>query len=122
MLKLKHFQLAQRLSRKSCYHHKVGAVVVKKNKVLGVGYNKPYKTHPRSTNKYNTIHAELDAILDCSRDELLGADIYVFREGSNQAPRLAKPCIHCHQLLKEVGISTVFYSDNDGFNYYVLSR
>ena len=122
MLKLKHFELAQKLSRKSSYHHKVGAIIVKKNRVVGVGYNKPNKTHPRSTNAYKTIHAELDAILDCSRSELEDSDIYVFREGCSQKPRLAKPCEHCQRLIEEVGIARVFYSDNESFSYYEVSN
>lgn len=120
MFRLKYFQLAQKLSRKSCYHHRVGAVVVKKNKILGIGFNKPYKTHPRSTNAYKTIHAELDAILESSKEDLIGADIYIFREGSGNTPRLAKPCTHCDLLLKEVGIKNVFYSVDGGFKLIQL--
>lgn len=111
-MKVKFFDVAKALSKKSTYHHQMGAVVVKKNRVLGVGFNKPGKTHPRSNNKFKTIHAELDAILGLPLDELRGADIYVYREYRDGSLAMAKPCLHCQQLLVEVGIRTVYYTNN----------
>lgn len=109
-MKMKYFELAKALSTKSSYHHKIGAVVVKKNRVLGVGFNKPEKTHPKSTNEFNTIHAELDAIIGVDDADLEGADIYVYREHANGKPAMSKPCPGCHELIKRVGISNIYYT------------
>lgn len=105
--------LAKRASKKSNYHHRLGAVIVKKNKVISVGYNKPHKTHPRSNTKYKTIHAELDAILGCEKEDLKGATIYVLRDAS-AGVNLAKPCPCCMELIQMVGIKKVVYSTAKG--------
>lgn len=114
-MKVRFFDLAKALSKKSTYHHQMGAVVVKKSRVIGVGFNKPSKTHPKSNTKFNTIHAELDAILGLDRSDLKGADIYVFREYKDGRPAMAKPCPHCQQLLIEVGIRNIYYTKDGKF-------
>jgi dCMP deaminase len=88
----------------------MGAVVVKKNKVIGMGFNK-IKTHPKSNHPQKMIHAELDAILDCSEEDLIGADLYVFREYKNGEWACAKPCKHCQELISLCGVKNVFYTD-----------
>lgn len=111
-MKLKFFDLAKKLSNKSDYCHKLGAVVVKKNKVLGIGFNKPHKTSPRSLHPFQKIHAELDAILDCNRDDVKGSTIYVYREFKDGTLANSKPCQYCEIMLKRAGIKKVCYTDN----------
>lgn len=115
-MKMKFFLLAKQLAKKSLYHHQIGAVVVKKNKPIGLGWNKPHKTHPLSRNAFKTVHAELDAILGLSRDELRGADVYVYREYKSGAPATSRPCTHCKELLRSVGIKNVFFTSSE-FRY-----
>ena len=112
---MRFFDIAARLSKKAQYCHKLGAVVVHKNRPIGFGFNKPHKSHPRSLNKYNNIHAELDSILGLSYNELDGADIYIYRQTKDGKPALAKPCSSCMELLKKVGIKTICYTCNDGY-------
>lgn len=100
------------LSKKADYRHKLGAVVVYKNRPVGFGFNKPYKTHPMSTNKYNTVHAELDAIIGIPYKYLINSSIYVYRETKTGKPACSKPCQHCMELIKRVGIKKIFYTDN----------
>lgn len=111
-MNLRFFDIARKLSLKSQYHHKLGAVVVKKGKVLGLGINNPFKTHPRSTNPFKTIHAELDAILSTDPSDLVGSDIYVYRQHKNGKPANAKPCSHCQELIKRSGIKRVFFTED----------
>lgn len=108
------FYLAQKLSYKSEYHHKIGAIVVKKNKIISVGFNKPHKTNPNSPNKYKNIHAEFDAIWS-SEEDLKGASIYVFREHKNGQLASAKPCKDCQKLIEYSGIRRVYYTDEGIF-------
>jgi len=112
-----HFlNLAIKLSRKSDYYQKIGCVIVKKKKIISFGYNKPYKTHPKSTNNYHTIHAELDACLGVSHEELIGSVAYVAREHKGDGSYiLAKPCYHCQELLKSQGVKKVYYTTRLGF-------
>lgn len=109
-MKEKFFKIAKILSKKSSYCHKLGAVVVKKNRVVGMGYNKPYKTHPKSNNNFRTVHAELDAILGVSAEELNGSTVYVYRETKDGQPANAKCCKHCEELLRLAGVKKICYT------------
>jgi deoxycytidylate deaminase len=93
----------------------MGAVIAKGNKVLGLGFNDPFKTHPKSNTRYQYIHAELSAILNTAREDLKGSSIYVYRLGCKEAPLLAKPCPHCMELIKRSGIKHIFYSTYGGY-------
>lgn len=114
-MKLKFFHLAKVISRSSDHpQHPMGAVIARGNKLVSIGHNKN-KTHPKaSKHPFQRIHAELSAILN-SREDLRGCDIYVYRETRNGTTGMAKPCIACESLIREVGISRVYYSDIDGF-------
>lgn len=112
---IKFFDLAKKLSFKADYHHKLGAVIVNKNKVLGIGFNKPNKTHTKSNHPFKTIHAELDSILGLSKEDLKGSTIYIYRQHKNGSPLLAKPCEHCQELLKLAQIKYVCYTSNGGY-------
>lgn len=119
-MKLKYFKLAKVLSQKSNYFHKLGAVVVKKNKIVGMGYNKPNKTHPKSNNNFKTVHAELDAILGVNLNELNGATIYVYRETKDGEPANAKCCKNCEELLRMVGIKKICYTMDKSYREEVI--
>lgn len=107
-------EMAKEASKKSSYYHRLGAVIVKKNRVMSVGYNKPHKTHPDSKTAYKTVHAEFDAIKKLSQDELKGATIYVLRDAKSGS-RMAKPCQCCMDLISLVGIKKIIYSSNEGY-------
>lgn len=105
--------LAAKVSRMSTHeHYKMGAVIARRSKVVGVGSNH-YKTHPRSNHPYQAIHAELQAILNAQED-VRGCDIYIYRKLKTGALGLAKPCPWCEKLLLQSGISRVFYTSPDG--------
>lgn len=111
-MQVKFFEIAKKLSYKSEYHHQIGAVLIKKNKIVGTGFNKPYKTHPLSNHPFRTIHAELDAILDADKEDIEGSTIYVYRQHRNGSLATAKPCEHCQELLKRYNIKKVCYTDS----------
>jgi len=114
---LRYFELAKKLSRKSDHHrHKLGCVIVNRNKIVGVGWNL-LKTHPSSRNKYRTIHAELAAILGIDPADLHGSSVYVFRE-STHGLALAKPCPTCNKMLQDCGVREVIYTTNEGYDTY----
>lgn len=115
----KFFELAKQLSEKSTYCHKLGAVVTKKGRILGVGFN-TNKTHTRANTPYKTVHAEFDAIQGVSRNDLINSIMYVFREHRSGAPALSKPCKCCELMLRTFGIKTVYYTSNGGYNKYDL--
>lgn len=108
-------RLARLMSRKSnARNFKMGAVVAKGRKILGLGCNDVVKTHPKSNAPYGRIHAELSAMLNAKMD-VAGATLYIFRAGNKETPLLAKPCQHCRDLIKTHDIKFIVYSNYGGF-------
>jgi len=114
------FNLAKKISYKSTHdQHRLGAVIVKKNKIISVGFNQA-KTHTKSKHPMRTIHAEFDAILNVPRNELQNAHVYVYRETKDGKLAASKPCKFCHQMLKSLGIQKVYYTSINGYHSYEL--
>lgn len=95
--------------------HRVGAVVVKKGRVLSTGYNEiRWNQRLRKEN----IHAEESAIVKLLQarrlSSLHGADIYVSRITPGGRSGIAKPCPTCQNLIKAVGIRRIFYTTDGG--------
>lgn len=105
--------IAKKLSYKSRFRYKMGCVIANGNEIMGLGVNNPYKTHPRSNNRVNTIHAELSAILNSRKEDLTNCTAYVYRESKEGFPAIAKPCIFCQDLLKQMGIKEVYFTDKE---------
>lgn len=112
--------LAIREAETSTDRFRVGAVVYRGSRILGLGFNSMDKTHPKSPHPYHSIHAEFDALLDAVNSQaytsfnwsetLHGADIYVHRLKADGTPGLAKPCVYCYQMLRMAGIRKIGYS------------
>lgn len=114
----KYFELARRLSLKSDhYQYHLGCVLVKKSKVISVGWNM-LKTHPKSPHKWNMIHAEFHAILGVPAADLRGSTIYIYRENKKGEPALAKPCKSCYKMLEDCDIKTVYHTINGSVTSY----
>ena len=109
-------RLTQKEALKSVFpRHRVGAVIVKGNRVVSTGYNK----HGYSKiTRYNTLHAEEMAVVRLLRhadfSALNGSTIYVTRFTPGGNVGLAKPCNRCSELLRSVGVSRVVYSGDNG--------
>lgn len=115
-MKLKYILLARKISKSSDYKFKIGAVLVKKNKILSFGYNKPHKTHPRSPHPYKTIHAELDCILNLKEKDIKNSEIYIYREHANGRLANAKPCSYCLSLLKSLSIKVIYFTNDNSIS------
>ena len=117
---MRYFELAKRLIVNSTHHqHRIAAILVKKNRVIGVGYNL-LKTHPSSPHHYKSQHAEFRAIWGIHPADLKGADIYVYREHKSGTPALSKPCPSCQELIKKSGIKKIYYTDYSSFKEYTI--
>ena len=94
--------------------HKLGCVIVKGGRIVSSGFNRinTYNSR-RSYRRYNcSIHAEQSAIRpDISYN---GCSLYVVRIGRAGNYLLSKPCEHCLNLIKSVGIRKIFYTDSNG--------
>lgn len=113
--------------RSTCLKRKYGAVIVKDDAVISTGYNGSPRGFEnccdlgacvRIRRKMHqgegyalcrAVHAEANALLNCSRTQTLGADLYL--AGINPADgsvHRAKPCPLCARLIIQAGIRRVF--------------
>lgn len=114
------FELAKRASIHSDHHsHKIGAVIVRKNKIVSFGFNK-LKTHNKSNTPYKAVHAEFSSILSAGRMDLSGCEIYVYRERKDGSLGSSKPCIFCEQLIKNVNLKKVHYTIDNGYKTDIM--
>lgn len=105
---------------------KVGACIVKNNKIVSTGYNGMPKTCDekglpwnRQTNtwlnsKYPyVVHAELNAVLNAPMTDLNGCVLYV----------TLFPCNECAKVLLQCGIKEIHYlDDNHRDDSYLAAR
>lgn len=105
------------------------AMAVKGSRVISYGFNSP-KTDPATKyveEKYNVermyAHSKSNFVSHCRHAELAAikkADtdfdtLVVARAGSDGKLLNARPCKICQGLLRENGITTVYYTKNDSF-------
>ena len=101
-------------SMRSCHI----SFLVLKSKIIKIGFNKD-RTHPiNSKFDYRSIdggiHAELDLCLKMRQDDLSKYSMVVIRHDNNMNLTLSRPCIGCQSVLKQFGITDVYYSTKDG--------
>ena len=110
---------AERFSQlSSAKRLQVGAVVVKDNRIISIGYNgmpsgwtnecENIVQHSDDTvttvTKDEVIHAEANAIIKLARDGESGNGASLFCTHA--------PCIHCAKLIHGAGIKTVYYRES----------
>lgn len=124
-----YLDMAQRFAELShAKRLKVGAIVVKDNRVISIGYNgtpagwdndceEVIEIHEDggvvTKTKDEVIHAEANAISKLARDGESGKNATMFLTHA--------PCIHCAKMIYGAGIDSVFYRssyrDENGINF-----
>lgn len=122
------FNIAKEMSQLSNFSRaRVGAVVISGKRILSASCNST-KTRPLQFyyNKYRNFedyknsnsceHAEISALSPLIGKEIEWdkVSIYTYRELKNGKRGCSKPCEACSKLIKELGIKTVYYIDEDG--------
>ena len=123
--------------RSTCIKRKYGAVLVKDDAVISTGYNGSprgfenccdigecprIKLGLHQGEGYaicRAIHAEANALLNCSREQTLGADLYL--AGVNPmdlSVHKAKPCPLCARMIIQAGIRKVYLRRGEGADNY----
>jgi len=105
---VRYMEEAKKQSAFSKSRFRLGAVLTKRKKILGKGFNSR-KTHPVfGSGKFYSLHAETHALYKAilSGYDVQGSTVYVYRSNFN----LAKPCEDCEKTLREHGISKVVYT------------
>lgn len=112
--------------RSTCLRRQYGAVIVKNDEIVATGYNGAPRgdenccdvgecwrernniPHGEQYEKCVAVHAECNAIISASRNEMLGATLYLFGyEGLDQVNQDPVPCLICTRMIKNAGIEKV---------------
>jgi deoxycytidylate deaminase len=108
-------RLATKHANRSSYYFRLGAVIVKGNRVLSCGHNSI--SHCSVNDFKNSRHAEMDAILKLIKQQgglssIAGSTLYVSRI-TKTGTGMAKPCIKCTNLARSVGVKEVVYTTDN---------
>ena len=112
--------------RSTCLRRQYGAVIVKNDEIIATGYNGAPRgdenccdvgscwrdrhniPHGEQYEKCVAVHAEANAIISASRNEMLGSTLYLYGfEGFDKPIDNPEPCIMCNRLIKNAGIDHV---------------
>ena len=125
--------------RSTCLKRKYGAVIVKDDVVISTGYNGSPRgfeycceigSCPRMEKDMHqgegygicrAVHAEMNALLNCSRQQTMGADLYLAGiNPSDNSVHKAKPCPVCARQIIQAGIRNVYLRVGDGAENYIV--
>lgn len=115
------------LSRATCLRRKYGVAIVKNDEIISTGYNGAPRGRKNcsdlnfctraeqkipSGERYElcrSVHAEANAIISASRNELLGSTLYMVcvDPATNQLISGSTSCLMCRRLVINAGISQV---------------
>lgn len=131
---MRYFKSAREAMLKSDYNGtgsspRIGAVAVYKGSIIAEAWNTD-KTSPLQQ-KYNIYRYHDPTMLDKAHCETLlcqrirwkfgdglkwdKVDIYLYRELRNGSLALCRPCVSCLHMLKDFGITHVFYTTEEGY-------
>lgn len=123
-------------ARSTCLRRRYGCVIVKNDEIISTGYNGAPRGETNccdvgickrneaglshNTGDYSeccSVHAEQNAMLSASRNEMLGATLYLYGEEEDDQDRLillqAEPCPICKRMIKNAGIIRVVNRGGD---------
>ena len=125
--------------RSTCLKRKYGAVIVKDDVVISTGYNGSPRGFENCCDSGNcpriernmhqgegygicrAIHAEMNALLNCSRKQTIGADLYLTGVNpQDNSIHKAKPCPLCARTIIQAGISKVYLRVGEGAGNYIV--
>lgn len=67
------------------------------------------------------IHAEANALLNCSRQQTIGADLYLAGVNpQDNSIHKAKPCPLCARMIIQAGINNVYLRVGEGTGDYIV--
>ena len=125
--------------RSTCLKRRYGAVIVKDDTVISTGYNGSPRgfenccdigSCPRMDRNMHqgegygicrAIHAEQNALLNCSRQQTLDADLYLVGiNPKDNSIHKAKPCPLCARSIIQAGIRNVYLRVGEGPDNYIV--
>lgn len=121
------------LSRSTCLRRKYGAIIVKADEILSTGYNGAPRGRKNCSDlgfctrehlnipageRYElcrSVHAEQNAIISCSRRDMIGSTLYLFGRDAKTGEIIpAAPCALCMRFILNAGIERVVTCMGEG--------
>lgn len=131
------------LNRSTCLRRKYGAIIVKADEIISTGYNgaprgrkncgdmgfctREHMNIP-SGERYElcrSVHAEQNAIISCSRRDMIGSSLYLVGRDAKTGALLgsAESCSLCKRFIINAGIERVVSrSGDDGIEVIIVSQ
>ena len=131
------------LERGTCLRRNFGAIIVKNDEIVSTGYvGAPRQRKncsdmgfclreklnvPRGT-RYElcrSVHAEANAIISASRNEMIGATLYLCgkEKSTGAVVENAMPCSMCKRMIINAGINDVYIRDDkENYRHYMVSE
>lgn len=129
------------LERGTCLRRNFGAIIVKNDQIVSTGYvGAPrgrrnccdigecarMKLNVPRGERYElcrSVHAEVNAIINAPRNEMLGGTLYlVGRESGGEYVKNAAPCPMCKRIIINAGVTNVIVRDDENsFRNIVVS-
>lgn len=128
-----YFKAAKAVSELSSFWQtQIGCVVVYKHKIISSAANSS-KTNPmqKKYNKYrfdgdsgkHQLHAEVQALLpimDRKDIDFSRISLYIYRQHKNGKSALARPCESCFNLIKDLGVRNIYYTNYSGYSHETI--
>ena len=127
-----YLDIAAEVARRStCLRRQYGAVIVKNDEIVATGYNGAPRgdenccdvgvcwreahgiPHGEQYEKCVAVHAECNAIISASRNEMLGSTLYLYGFENGTPMKAPVPCVMCARMIKNAGITTVINQQED---------
>ena len=127
-----YLDIAAEVARRStCLRRQYGAVIVKNDEIVATGYNGAPRgdenccdvgvcwreahgiPHGEQYEKCVAVHAECNAIISASRNEMLGSTLYLYGFENGAPMKAPEPCVMCARMIKNAGITTVINQQED---------
>lgn len=113
--------LLKKIASSSNIYYKHAAALIDGDRIYSAGANQYVKTMQvrlKNSNEiqthFRTIHAEISVFLKVPKKIAKGLDILVIRINKNFALKNSRPCNHCIDKLRKIGIRKVYYSNENG--------
>mgnify|MGYP003320099785 CR=1 FL=1 len=125
-----YLDIAQTVAERStCLRKRYGAIIVKNDHIVSTGYNGAARGEPNCCDtgkcyrqehniphgeRYefcSAVHAECNAIINASPEEMNGATLYLAGFEDRKQIDNPKPCVMCERMIRNAGIKEVICSD-----------
>lgn len=118
-------------ARSTCIRRQYGAVIVKNDTIVSTGYNGTARglvnccdlnecyreahniPHGQQYEKCKAVHAEANAIINASREEMCGAILFLAGFENGERMKNPTPCEMCSRMITNSGIRRVISCEDN---------